>query len=540
MKMCYLFATKDCFEIGHKYKKGECVSKHKALSAATQKTNKLNRKFSGSPIVGPIHLIESEEIFEVGEVYLSVVDEYLKECERTSLSYLLADILESEKTNGTFDVTNRVGESLLSRLEDYNITLEELKSCYMNDAEKILDQKQRSLQRQAEEASRRQALASEFVQSRSEMFYTFPAVRGIQAGKEYYTAQVPYKYLVRLFVFDDDDVLPPELRAQRVLNETRANKISIYIGENLSSYVLPSLTATVSSEMSFDPIPVEGSADRLGTLHVPMDATLLINDGQHRRRGIELALAENPSLAEETICVTIYFDQGLKRSQQMFADINGNHVKPPSSINALYNHRDEFGQWVMSILDANPDIKGRIEMENSSVGKRSYKIWSLVSFGKFISHISGLNSRNFSTEMLKKDEKSEYLDSIVELITRYLAELKALPQWHAMVLGNMSAYEAREQFVCAHAVFLEALGLLGRSLLVGNSIDTTDWKALKKLKSVDVNRNSKVWDGRCVVLGKMQKTTDGVNSTASILLTTCGLELPLTMRKIESNFEQCA
>ncbi|MBE0407277.1 hypothetical protein EI162_10175 [Psychrobacter sp. FME6] len=58
--------------------------------------------------------------------------------------------------------------------------------------------------------------------------YSFPAVRGIQAGKEYYIAQIPYGVLVKLFVFDEEDV-PPELRAQRSLNEKRARDIGQYL-----------------------------------------------------------------------------------------------------------------------------------------------------------------------------------------------------------------------------------------------------------------------------------------------------------------------
>jgi hypothetical protein len=44
--------------------------------------------------------------------------------------------------------------------------------------------------------------------------YAFTAIRGIQAGREYYVAMCPMKMIPRLFVFDDQE-LPAELRAQR-------------------------------------------------------------------------------------------------------------------------------------------------------------------------------------------------------------------------------------------------------------------------------------------------------------------------------------
>lgn len=54
--------------------------------------------------------------------------------------------------------------------------------------------------------------------------YTFPAVRGIQAGKEYYISMVPLKLLPRLFPTEEDIVLP-EYRAQRKINEARIPEI---------------------------------------------------------------------------------------------------------------------------------------------------------------------------------------------------------------------------------------------------------------------------------------------------------------------------
>ena len=50
--------------------------------------------------------------------------------------------------------------------------------------------------------------------------YKFPAVKGIQAGREYYVSMVPLKILPKLFI-TDTDVVSPEFRAQRRLNETR-------------------------------------------------------------------------------------------------------------------------------------------------------------------------------------------------------------------------------------------------------------------------------------------------------------------------------
>ena len=58
--------------------------------------------------------------------------------------------------------------------------------------------------------------------------YKFPAVKGIQAGKEFFTAMIPLRLLSKLFG-NDDEYVPPEYRAQRRLNTTRIPVIKDYI-----------------------------------------------------------------------------------------------------------------------------------------------------------------------------------------------------------------------------------------------------------------------------------------------------------------------
>ena len=42
--------------------------------------------------------------------------------------------------------------------------------------------------------------------------YVFPAIRGIQAGREFYVSMCPLRLIPRIFLFDEDE-LRPELRA---------------------------------------------------------------------------------------------------------------------------------------------------------------------------------------------------------------------------------------------------------------------------------------------------------------------------------------
>ena len=154
--------------------------------------------------------------------------------------------------------------------------------------------------------------------------YKFPAVRGVQAGKEYYVSMVPLKVLPKLFASDTDDVVSPEFRAQRKLNESRIPTIRKYIVNNRDSYVFSALSASIDGKFAF--LPYDGQSD-IGILEIDMDTTFLINDGQHRKAAIEEALKDDASLGEETISVVFFEDKGLERSQQMFTDLNKHAVK---------------------------------------------------------------------------------------------------------------------------------------------------------------------------------------------------------------------
>lgn len=143
--------------------------------------------------------------------------------------------------------------------------------------------------------------------------YQFPAVKGCQAGSDYYICMVPLGLLSKIFITDYSDVAP-EHRAQRKLNELRVPEIKDYIIKNRDSYVFSALAASVDGDMNFIDI---GNNKNLGVLEIDMDSSFLINDGQHRKAAIDAAIEEDPTLKEETISIVLYRDKGLERSQQM-------------------------------------------------------------------------------------------------------------------------------------------------------------------------------------------------------------------------------
>ena len=83
--------------------------------------------------------------------------------------------------------------------------------------------------------------------------FVFPAVKGFQAKREYYTSMVPLGIIPQLFQFADEG-LPPEIRAQRTLNRARIPEMCDYIINNPDSYVFSSLTVSVDGSLEFNRI----------------------------------------------------------------------------------------------------------------------------------------------------------------------------------------------------------------------------------------------------------------------------------------------
>ncbi len=84
---------------------------------------------------------------------------------------------------------------------------------------------------------------------------TFPAIRGIQAGKEFYVAMCSLKSVAKHFSFNDSQI-QPEIRAQRILRESRIPVITNYIVNNPKDYIFSSLTVSVDTIVNFFPAPL--------------------------------------------------------------------------------------------------------------------------------------------------------------------------------------------------------------------------------------------------------------------------------------------
>lgn len=350
--------------------------------------------------------------------------------------------------------------------------------------------------------------------------YGFDAIRGTQAGREFYVAMCPLKIIPKLFIFNDYDI-PPELRAQRVLRESRIPVIKNYILNNPKDYIFSSLTASVDGAMKFFGAPSLGEDAKLGRLYINMDAKLLINDGQHRRKSIEEALKEKPALGKEMISVVFFRDDGLKRSQQMFSDLNKNAVKPSKSLNILYDHRDEFYQYMVELTNEIDAFQNRVELEKTTISNRSKKAFTL----------NGITDA--SQKILKSKKSSKLTEKNKELIKSFWKTVsKNIPEWQLLIKGNVTAHELRKDYVNTHTNLLNALGIVGRIIMESYP---DDWELkLRKLKKIDWSRSASEWEGRLIKHGQMQKQHVAIELAANMILQKCGVPLSAERQKIEA------
>lgn len=357
--------------------------------------------------------------------------------------------------------------------------------------------------------------------------YVFSAIRGRQAGREYYITMCPLKLVPKLFLFYEDE-LPPELRSQRVLNKARIPDISKYITTNKDSYVFSAITASIDSDVTFENVIIdaEESAD-IGRLRIPLDARFILNDGQHRRAAIEEALKECPDIGEETISVVFFVDAGLVQTQQMFADLNKHAVRPTRSIGILYDHRDPLSSLACELVEKIPVFRDLTEMEKTSISNRSTKLFTL----------SGIYQG--TQTLLRKSEKSALIsDDETELAIDYWQNVTDnMRDWKLAAEKKVSTSELRRDYVHAHTLVIHSLGRVGSALLSTPGIDYKD--ALKGLNKIDwARKNSARWEGRAMINGRISKSHTCLMLTTNYLKTEMGLSLSHEERELEETFLQ--
>lgn len=345
-------------------------------------------------------------------------------------------------------------------------------------------------------------------QQTSGMTLTFPAMHGVMGKRDFYVAIMKIALVPKLFKFRDWAELPPEQRAQRVIQKSRIPEITQYILENEDGYLFSSLTASFNCEPVFTPVP---GRSELGVLQMPFEADLVINDGQHRRAAIEEALSQNPMLGQESISVVLFPWEDLDRVQQMFSDLNRTARTTSKSLNILYNHRDLMSQVALTIVERLPLFRRFVDKDRISLPLRSPRLFTLGAI------------YDGTLALLETVPEGDYEQKLAQALEFWETVAAQMPEWGRVEADDLKPFELRQEYINTHAVVLWALGAMGRTLM---STYPADWKAkLSALKNIDWRRTNREWQGIAMsgpdVVNRRQSRMD----TASFLKKKLGLPL---------------
>jgi len=264
---------------------------------------------------------------------------------------------------------------------------------------------------------------------------------------------------------------------------------------------------------------------KIGAIVIPMDAQFIINDGQHRRAAIEAALKERPELGNEAIAVVFFIDAGLKRSQQIFSDLNRHAIRPTKSISILYDYRDPFARFVLDLADTLPIFKGITELEKTSISNRSTKMFTLSSIYQATAELLGKKRK---IKKVTPDESTIAQEFWIEVTTN-------IPEWEQLIKQTVLSSELRTEFVHAHGIALHALGIAGHALI---KIYPHDWKEqLKMLQLINWSRsNEQIWEGRAMNNGRISKAHMNLTLTTNYLKQIMKIPLTAEETRMEKRF----
>lgn len=354
--------------------------------------------------------------------------------------------------------------------------------------------------------------------------YAFPAVRGTQAGRDYYVTMCPLALVPKLFPVDGIEVAPA-LRAQRALNAARIPEIARYVRSNAKSYILSALTASLDGKVRFEPSAATDNRTASGTLYVPMAARFLLHDGVHRAAAIGAAVRDQPALGEETISLVLFVDPGLKRAEQIFTDIKSNEARAARSSSILHDHTDELARLTRAVVARVPLFAKHTEMHRTKISNRSLKLFTL----------SGIYQG--TRFLLAASGDWSYADRLKLATDFWSAIVDQIPDWERAARGEIAPAELRKNYIHAHALALAAIGRAGRSLIEKYP---KSWQTrIRRLRSLDWSRsNTALWEGRAMIAGRLSKATTSVVLTGNAIKKQLGVSLDAEESQTESRFDK--
>jgi len=347
---------------------------------------------------------------------------------------------------------------------------------------------------------------------------TIAAMRGVQAGREFYMAMCHMSFIAKHLPYPQNNV-PADKVIQRHINKARIPKIAEYLVKYYDDYVLPPIIASIDGEIEWKPLSAESENMQVGILIIPDSADLIINDGQHRCAAIQHALQKRPELKYETLGVIFYIDRGVKRARQMFSDLNGHPVRTNQNINATFDSRQYLPQLTKRVIESSALLRGRVELFASGCAIGSPRIFTISALTK-------------SNRVLLDGIISQDIETDAAICSRYWTVLEEnLPEIEKLVPETITAREIKENYFYPYSIALQTLAAVANQL-IKESPDTWE-KQLAGIQKINWRRDNNEWEGRAMSGGRLTTGGNHPAFTKNFIKKKLGLPLSEDEKKLE-------
>lgn len=324
-------------------------------------------------------------------------------------------------------------------------------------------------------------------------------VRGLQAGREYYSTNILFKMVPKLI--EKVNTFPTHShKYQRELNKQRLTNIKKYILNNRENYVLPAITLAITGDVKVNTVD---SNPLYGILVIGNDSNVYIVDGQHRLFAVNYIVQEYPQLRYESIPAIILYKKGWKHLQQVFVDINRTPVRPPLSLNIYFDHRDIIAKIVKQVISKVEIFRNTVECEKAYVPLTSEKLFSL-------------NNIYHATKTFINTLEIEDLDMLAQQVTDIwtIVENNVL-EWEYYKSGRITPQELKENYLVTTGAFLSLIGeLVAISIRDNKDIESQ----LKLIKCFDWRKNNPEWEGLLMLNGRIVRSNIHILRTLEYII----------------------
>jgi len=340
------------------------------------------------------------------------------------------------------------------------------------------------------------------------------AIKGEMGETEFFLTTATFGEISRMVRYKENEKeWPAELRQQRPLNMSSVRNLMVpYLVENEDHFYSALVVEHIrpgNGDNSVNFIPDTDGSD-VGWVEMQGAEMLEALDGQHRLKSIELAVAESPDLARETIGLIIVAHKTVKESQQLFSDLNKNAKPTPKSLNVLFEQREEPALLAKELAAKSKYLTDRVNMVSSGLSARSSYVVSLATLYEAVKIVSSV---------MGEWDHQQKIDTLVEY---WDTALGSLPGFEDIVGGKTTPGQLRAKYVFATGLGFEAIAETIKATVVTHP---DNWSEILEegLPRIDWRLANPDWEGVALFAGRVAIARAARRRTATLVKYLMGL-----------------